>query len=219
MADELTDDQRIILDTVRHFAQTELAPHAVEWDQSKHFPVDVLQRAGEIGLGGVYVRDDVGGSALSRLDAALIFEELAQGDTTIAAYVSIHNMVAWMIDSFGTEPVRRRWLPGLSSLELRSSYCLTEAEAGSDAASLRTTAVRDGDDYLLNGEKLFISGAGSSAVYLVMARTGGPGAKGISAILVPGDAPGLGFGAEEKKMGWSAQPTRAVRFDDCACRA
>ena len=212
--DELTDDQRVIVDTVRDFALSALAPHAVEWDQEKHFPIDVLQQAGELGLGGVYVREDVGGSALSRLDAVLIFEELAQGDTTIAAYVSIHNMVAWMIDSFGSDELRNRWLPGLSSLELRGSYCLTEAEAGSDAASLRTSATIDGDDYVLNGEKLFISGAGSSAVYVVMARTGGPGAKGISAIVVPGDTPGLGFGANEKKMGWNAQPTRAVTFDN-----
>ncbi|WP_253259142.1 acyl-CoA dehydrogenase family protein [Subtercola boreus] len=212
--DDLTDDQRDIIDTVRHFAQEALAPHAVEWDQSKHFPIDVLQQAGELGLGGVYVREDVGGSALSRLDAVLIFEELAQGDTTIAAYISIHNMVAWMIDTYGSDAIRQQWLPGLSALELRGSYCLTEAGAGSDAAALRTTAVVDGDDFVLNGEKLFISGAGSSAVYVVMARTGGPGPKGISAIVVPADTPGLTFGANEKKMGWNAQPTAAVWFDN-----
>ncbi|MDF2442124.1 MAG: hypothetical protein JWR01_327 [Subtercola sp.] len=214
VTDDLTDDQRDIALTVRHFAQEALAPHAVEWDQAKHFPIDVLQQAGELGLGGVYVREDVGGSALSRLDAVLIFEELAKGDTTIAAYISIHNMVAWMIDTYGSDELRHQWLPGLSALELRGSYCLTEAGAGSDAAALRTTAVVDGDDYVLNGEKLFISGAGSSAVYVVMARTGGPGPKGISAIVVPADTPGLGFGANEKKMGWNAQPTAAVSFDN-----
>ncbi|KAJ1681067.1 hypothetical protein LUZ63_023706 [Rhynchospora breviuscula] len=211
---ELTADQRDLASAVRDFAQTELHPHALEWDQHKHFPVDVLERAGRMGLGGVYVREDVGGSGLSRSDAVLIFEELAKGDPTIAAYISIHNMVARMIDTHGSEQLRRRWLPGLSSLALRGSYCLTEAEAGSDAAALRTSAVIDGDDYVLNGEKLFISGAGSSSVYVVMARTGGPGPKGISAIIVPADTPGLSFGANERKMGWNAQPTRAVSLVD-----
>ncbi|MDQ1128093.1 acyl-CoA dehydrogenase family protein [Microbacterium sp. SORGH_AS_0888] len=211
---ELTPDQHDIVAAVRDFAQSALRPHAVEWDQDKHFPTDVLEEAGALGLGGIYVRDDVGGSGLTRTDATLIFEELAKGDTAIAAYVSIHNMVAWMIDRFGSPELRTTWLPGLTSLRLRGSYCLTEAEAGSDAASLRTTAVADGDDYVINGEKLFISGAGSSAVYVVMARTGGPGPAGISALLVPADVPGLGFGANERKMGWNAQPTRAVVFED-----
>lgn len=211
---DLSDDQRDIVEAVRDFAQTALAPHAIEWDQTKHFPVDVLEQAGEMGFGGIYVREDVGGSGLTRSDAVLIFEELAKGDTALAAYISIHNMVAWMIDSFGSQELRERWVPGLAALTLRGSYCLTEAEAGSDAASLRTTAVVDGDDYVLNGEKLFISGAGSSAVYIVMARTGGPGPKGISAIVVPAETPGIGFGANEKKMGWNTQPTRAVTFDN-----
>lgn len=211
---DLTDDQRDIVDAVRDFAQTALAPHAVEWDQSKHFPTDVLEQAGDLGLGGVYVKEDMGGSGLTRSDAVLIFEELAKGDTSIAAYISIHNMVAWMIDTFGTQELRERWVPGLAALTLRGSYCLTEAGSGSDAAALRTTAVVDGDDYVLNGEKQFISGAGSAAVYVVMARTGGSGPKGISAIVVPADTPGLGFGANEKKMGWNAQPTRAVTFND-----
>lgn len=211
---DLTADQRDIVDAVRDFAQSALLPHAIEWDRDKHFPTDALEEAGTLGLGGIYVREDVGGSGLTRSDAVLIFEELAKGDTAIAAYISIHNMAAWMIDRFGAPALRETWLPQLTALRTRASYCLTEAEAGSDAASLRTTATVDGDHYVINGEKLFISGAGSSAVYVVMARTGGPGPGGISAIVVPADAPGLSFGANERKMGWNAQPTRAVVFDD-----
>lgn len=209
----LTDDERAISDTARDFAAEHLAPHAIEWDQTKHFPVDVLRKAGALGMGGIYLREDVGGSGLTRLDAVRVFEQLAAGDPSIAAYISIHNMVAWMIDTFGTDDQRRRWVPALAEMEHLGSYCLTEPGAGSDAAALSTRAVRDGDDYLLTGVKQFISGAGTSDVYVVMARTGESGARGISAFLVPKDAAGLSFGANEKKMGWNAQPTRQVVMD------
>lgn len=210
----LTDDERAIRDTARDFAAEHLAPNAVEWDQTKHFPVDVLRKAASLGMGGIYIREDVGGSELSRVDAARIFEELAKGDPSIAAYISIHNMVTWMIDQFGNDEQRHKWVPGLCSMDQLGSYCLTEPGAGSDAAGLSTKAVRDGDDYILNGVKQFISGAGTSDVYVVMARTGSAGAKGISAFIVPKDSPGLSFGANEIKMGWNAQPTRQVIFED-----
>lgn len=211
----LTDDERAaILEAVRDFAQTELAPHALEWDETKTFPADTLHRAGELGLGGIYVREDVGGSGLSRADAVSIFEELAYGDPAIASYVTIHNMVAWMIDSYGTDPQRHEWLPLLTSMQGFGSYCLTEPGAGSDAAAITTSAIRDGDEFVLTGVKQFISGAGAASVYIVMARTGEPGARGITAFLVPADAAGLTFGANEKKMGWNAQPTRQVILDE-----
>ncbi|TDC94438.1 acyl-CoA dehydrogenase [Saccharopolyspora aridisoli] len=210
---ELADDQRAIRDAALDFAQDQLAPHAVEWDQDKHFPVETLRAAGELGIGGVYVDAAFGGSGLSRFDSVLIFEALASGDPSIAAYISIHNMCAGMIDRFGTDAQRARWLPGLCSMENLASYCLTEPGAGSDAAALQTRAVRDGDDYLLTGVKQFISGGGSSDVYVVMARTGEPGHKGISTFVVDAGAEGLSFGANEKKMGWNAQPTRQVIFD------
>jgi alkylation response protein AidB-like acyl-CoA dehydrogenase len=210
---ELADDQRAIRDAALEFAQDQLAPHAVEWDQEKHFPVETLRAAGELGIGGVYVDEAFGGSGLSRFDSVLIFEALASGDPSIAAYISIHNMCAGMIDRFGTDAQRARWLPGLCSMERLASYCLTEPGAGSDAAALQTRAVRDGDDYLLTGVKQFISGGGSSDVYVVMARTGEPGHKGISTFVVEAGAEGLSFGANEKKMGWNAQPTRQVIFD------
>ncbi|GAA4380860.1 isobutyryl-CoA dehydrogenase [Agromyces bauzanensis] len=209
----MTEERLAIVEAVRDFASTVLAPNAGEWDASKHFPVDALAQAGELGLGGIYVREDVGGSELSRADAVAIFEELAKGDTTIAAYISIHNMVAWMIDTFGNDVQRHTWVPGMVAMTDLGSYCLTEPGAGSDAAAITTSARRDGDDYVIDGVKQFISGAGSSAVYVVMARTGEPGPKGISAIVVPGDAPGLSFGPREHKMGWNAQPTRQVIFD------
>ncbi|MBJ8341124.1 isobutyryl-CoA dehydrogenase [Antrihabitans sp. YC3-6] len=210
----LSEDERAITETARDFAMEYLAPNAIEWDQTKHFPVDVLRKAGALGMGGIYINEDVGGSGLTRLDAVRIFEQLAIGCPTIAAYVSIHNMATWMIDKFGSEELRQQWVPGLASMELLSSYCLTEPGAGSDAAALSTKAVRDGDDYVLNGVKQFISGAGTSDVYVVMARTGASGAKGISAFLVPKDVDGLSFGANEKKMGWNAQPTRQVIMED-----
>jgi alkylation response protein AidB-like acyl-CoA dehydrogenase len=210
----LTDDERAISDTARDFAAEHLAPHAVEWDQAKHFPVDVLRKAASLGMGGIYIREDVGGSELTRVDAARIFEQLAKGCPSIAAYISIHNMVTWMIDRFGTDEQRRAWVPGLCSMDQLGSYCLTEPGAGSDAAALSTRAVRDGDDYVLNGVKQFISGAGTSEVYVVMARTGEGGPRGISAFIVPKASPGLSFGPNEVKMGWNAQPTRQVIFED-----
>ncbi|WP_280385210.1 acyl-CoA dehydrogenase family protein [Nocardia wallacei] len=210
----LDDDEKAITETARSFADELLAPHALEWDERKHFPVDVVRKAGSLGMGGIYVGDDVGGSGLRRLDAVRIFEQLATGCPAIAAYISIHNMVAWMIDSYGSQAQRHRWLPGLTSMDLLGSYALTEPGVGSDAAALSTKAVRDGDGYLLTGVKQFISGAGSTDVYVVMARTGTDGARGISAFIVPADAPGISFGANEKKMGWNAQPTRQVILDE-----
>ena len=220
MANELTPsfalngDQQSIYEMAADFAANELAPKAVEWDEQKHFPVDVLRRAAELGIGGIYVGEEHGGSGLSRLDAALIFEALATGCPTISAYISIHNMSTWMIDRFGNDAQRAKWIPGLCTMELLGSYCLTEPSAGSDAAALKMKAVRDGDEYVLNGSKQFISGAGSSDVYVVMARTSDNGAGGISSFVVEKDAPGLSFGANEKKMGWNAQPTRLVLAED-----
>jgi alkylation response protein AidB-like acyl-CoA dehydrogenase len=208
------DDLAAMLAAVRKFAEAELAPHAQERDEKKIFPVDVLQRAGELGLGGLYVGEEHGGIGLPRRAAAAVFVELARGDTAIAAYISIHNMVAWMVDTFATDEVRAAWLPDLSAMQKLASYCLTEPDAGSDAAAIRTTARRDGDEYVLRGVKQFISGAGSTDAYLVMARTGGPDARGISAFLVPADSEGLSFGANERKMGWNAQPTRQVVLED-----
>ncbi len=211
----LTDEERAaIIDAVREFAQSRLAPNALDWDRRKHFPRDVLAEAGELGLGGIYVRDDVGGTGLRRTDAAAIFEQLAVGDPAIAAYISIHNMVAWMIDTNATEAQRQEWLPRLVTMRDLGAYCLTEPGAGSDAAAITTSAIADGDDYVLTGVKQFISGAGEASVYVVMARTGEPGAKGITAFLVPADAPGLSFGPNEQKMGWNAQPTRQVILDE-----
>ncbi|OZC56077.1 acyl-CoA dehydrogenase [Rhodococcus sp. 15-725-2-2b] len=206
----LNEDERAINDTAREFADEFLAPNAIEWDQQKHFPVDVLRKAAGLGMGGIYIREDVGGSGLTRVDSVRIFEQLATGDPSIAAYISIHNMVAWMIDTYGNDEQRQRWLPGLCAMDQLGSYCLTEPGAGSDAAMLGTKAVRDGDEYVLDGVKQFISGAGTSEVYVVMARTGAPGPRGISAFIVPKDSAGLSFGANEKKMGWNAQPTRQV---------
>jgi alkylation response protein AidB-like acyl-CoA dehydrogenase len=211
----LTDDQRAIEDAARAFAAAELAPHSARWDEEKHFPVDVLRQAAALGFGGLYVAEDVGGSALGRLDASIVFEQLSYGDVATAAFISIHNMASWMIDRFGGDELRHRFLPKLTTMELIASYCLTEPGSGSDAAALATTARRDGDTYVLNGSKAFISGAGTSDIYVVMVRTGGPGAKGISALVVEAGTPGLAFGAQEKKMGWNAQPTAQVNFDDC----
>lgn len=210
---ELNEEQQAVVEMVRDFAATAIAPHAAEWDEHKHFPVDVLREAGGLGMGGIYVSEDFGGSGLSRTDAVLIFEELSKADPSIAAYISIHNMVAWMIDAFGDDGQRAKWVPQLATMEVLGSYCLTEPGAGSDAAALTTKAVRDGDDYLLTGTKQFISGAGAAGVYVVMARTSDSGSHGITAFVVPGDAQGLSFGPNEKKMGWNAQPTRQVIFD------
>ncbi|MFI6775837.1 acyl-CoA dehydrogenase family protein [Nocardia sp. NPDC050412] len=210
----LNDDERAITEMARDFADEYLAPNALEWDEQKHFPVDVLRKAGSLGMGGIYIGEDVGGSGLRRLDAVRIFEQLATGCPAIAAYISIHNMVSWMIDNYGNAEQRNRWLPRLTSMEWLGSYALTEPGVGSDAAALSTKAVRDGDDYLLTGVKQFISGAGSADVYVIMARTGDAGARGISAFIVPADTPGISFGANEKKMGWNAQPTRQVILDN-----
>jgi len=210
----LNDDQIAVREMAGDFAAEKIAPHAVRWDEEKHFPVEVMREAAALGIGGIYIRDDVGGSAMTRFDAALIFEALAQGCPTVSAFISIHNMAAWMIDAFGNDTQRRKWLPKLCSMELLASYCLTEPGSGSDAAALRTRAVRDGDHYVLNGQKQFISGAGTSDLYVVMLRTGGEGPGGISALVVEGGTAGLSFGANERKMGWNAQPTRAVIFEN-----
>ena len=211
----LTEDQTQFVDVARAFASDVMAPHAATWDEEKIFPVETLRQAAELGFAAIYTRDDVGGSGLGRLDAALIFEELSAACPSTAAYLSIHNMVCWMIDSFGSEAQRQQWLPRLCPMELFSSYCLTEPGAGSDAAALKTRAERDGDTYVLNGEKAFISGGGQADLYLVMTRTGEPGPKGISSFLVEKGTPGLSFGKPERKMGWNSQPTSAVIFQDC----
>ena len=211
----LNDDQRAIQDAARQFAEAELAPHSAEWDETKHFPVDVMRHAAEMGFCGIYTGEEHGGMALGRVEAALIFEELSRGDVSTAAFISIHNMATWMIDKFGSDDLRGRYVPSLVTMEKIASYCLTEPGSGSDAAGLRTTAKRDGDHWVLNGSKAFISGAGTSDVYVVMARTGADGPKGISTFVVDKDAPGLSFGAQERKMGWNSQPTAIVAFDDC----
>ncbi|MBD1545020.1 acyl-CoA dehydrogenase family protein [Roseibium aggregatum] len=211
----LSEDQRAFQDMAAAFARDEMEPYAREWDENSIFPVDTLRKAAELGFGGIYVREDVGGSGLTRTDAAIIFEELAKGCTSTAAYISIHNMAAWMIDTYGSEELRRKYLPDLCSMKKFASYCLTEPGAGSDAASLRTKATDDGDHYVLNGSKAFISGGGVSDVYVVMVRTGGDGPKGISCVVVEEDTPGLSFGAQEIKLGWKSQPTAQVNFQDC----
>ena len=214
MGFDLTSEQRAIRETAAQFAAEHFAPHAARWDAEEIFPVDALRAAAALGLAGIYVRGDVGGSDLGRHDAAIVFEELAAACTSTAAYLSIHNMVAWMIDRFGSEAQRRRHVPKLASMEHFGSYCLTEPGSGSDAASLRTRARRDGDHYVLDGAKAFISGGGAADVYIVMARTGGEGARGISALIVEKDTPGLSFGKKERKLGWNSQPTRMVILEN-----
>jgi hypothetical protein len=212
---ELTEDQRLIQKTARDFAAGQLAPFAAKWDEEEVFPVPTMREAAQLGFAGIYVKGDVGGSELTRLDAALIFEELSAGCTATAAYISIHNMASWMIDRFGNDEQRRKWLPKLTTMQLIASYCLTEPGAGSDAANLKTKAVRDGDHYVLNGAKAFISGAGVSDVYVCMVRTGEDGPKGVSCLVVEKGAKGLSFGKNERKMGWRSQPTAQVIFDNC----
>ena len=212
---ELTEEQRAFQATARQFARDEFAPRAKEWDDKYVFPVESLRKAASLGFGGLYIREDVGGSNLNRLDAAIIFEELAQGCTSTAAYLSIHNMATWMIDGFAGDAQRKRFLPKLCTMEHCASYCLTEPDAGSDAASLKTSAKRDGDHYVLNGSKAFISGAGNSHIYVCMVRTGGPGPTGISCIVVEKGTPGLSFGKQEVKLGWHSQPTAMVIFENC----
>jgi alkylation response protein AidB-like acyl-CoA dehydrogenase len=206
-------EERVIVETAAAFAEKRLAPHALEWDDTHHFPVDVMREAAELGMAAIYCRDDVGGSGLRRLDGVRIFEQLAIADPVIAAYLSIHNMCAWMIDSYGTEEQRKTWVPRLAPMQTVASYCLTEPGAGSDAAALSTRAVKTGTDYVLDRVKQFISGPGVSDVYVVMARTAVDGPRGISAFIVEKDAPGLSFGPAEQKMGWNSQPTAQVIFE------
>jgi len=211
----LTEEQAAIQETALAFAKERIAPHASEWDETSHFPVDVIRATAPLGMATIYVPADVGGSGLSRLDGALIMEALAYGCPAIAGYISIHNMVAWMLAKYGSEAQIRDWMPKLASMQWLSAYCLTEPGAGSDAAALKTSARRAGNAYVLNGTKQFISGAGAADFYFVFARTGEDGASGISAFAIMRDTPGLSFGALEKKMGWNAQPTRQVIFEDC----
>jgi len=211
----LSEDQRAVEDAARRFAAEKLAPHAADWDSREIFPVDVMREAAALGFASIYVKDDVGGSSMTRLDAAIIFEELSAGCTSTAAFLSIHNMASWMIDRFGNDEQRQRFLPKLVTMEHIASYCLTEPGSGSDAASLKTRAVRDGDHYVLNGSKAFISGAGTSDIYVCMVRTGEDGPKGISCLVVEKGTPGLSFGKKERKMGWNSQPTAQVIFEDC----
>lgn len=210
---ELNEEQRLLVDSARAFAARELAPHAADWDREQHFPLEVIRRAAEQGYLALYIGEDDGGLGLSRLTSSLIFEQLAAGCVATTAYLTIHNMATWMLASFADAALKAQYLPGLTSGELLASYCLTEPDAGSDAAHLRTRAKRDGDEYVLDGSKCFISGAGSTDVLIVMARTGEDGAKGISCFLVPAGAPGVKYGRNEDKMGWKAQPTRTISFE------
>ncbi|MEL6567177.1 MAG: isobutyryl-CoA dehydrogenase [Pseudomonadota bacterium] len=214
MTAPMSDEQVMIREMAGRFAMEQLRPHSSRWDEDSHFPVDVIKSAAELGFAGIYLNEQNGGSGLTRLDAVLIFEQLSYGDVSTAAFISIHNMASWMIETFGNDEQRAQWLPKLTSMELIASYCLTEPASGSDAAAMKTRAVCEGDHYVLNGSKQFISGAGTSDVYVVMARTSDDGARGVSAFIVPKDTPGLSFGANEKKMGWKSQPTRQVLFDN-----
>ncbi|CAG0884478.1 unnamed protein product [Darwinula stevensoni] len=214
-ASGLTTEQKHIQEVALNFARNEMLPRMAEWDEKEIFPTDVLKRAAKLGFGAIYVKEDSGGTGLNRLDASIIFEALSQGCVSTTAYISIHNMCAWMIDQYGNEAQKKQYIPKLASMERFSSYCLTEPGAGSDAASLSTTAKRDGDHYILNGSKMFISGSGESSLYLIMCRTGGSGPKGITCVLVENGAPGLSFGKKEKKVGWNSQPTKALILEDC----
>ncbi|MGK6321923.1 acyl-CoA dehydrogenase family protein [Sphingomonas sp. DT-51] len=212
---DLTDDQREIQELARRFTADRITPHAAEWDETHHYPVDVWKAAGELGFGAIYVSEASGGIALGRLEAALVMEAMAYGCPATSAFISIHNMVAWMIDRFGSAAIKSRFLPGLVTMETIGSYCLTEPGSGSDAAALKTSARRDGEDYVLNGTKQFISGAGYNDLYVCMVRTGEEKSRGISAIVVEKGTPGLSFGAPERKLGWNASPTAQVIFEDC----
>lgn len=211
---ELSDDQQALQQAARDFAHHELAPQAAHWDGECIFPKDTIRLAGELGFCGIYSPEEAGGLGLSRLDAAIIFEELAAGCTSTAAYITIHNMATWMVSRWGSDAIRQHWCEALTSGAKLASYCLTEPSAGSDAAALKTSARRDGDDYVLNGAKAFSSGAGDTDLLVVMARTGGDGPKGISAFAVPADTPGISYGRKEVKMGWNSQPTRGISFDN-----
>ncbi|XP_052241616.1 isobutyryl-CoA dehydrogenase, mitochondrial-like isoform X1 [Dreissena polymorpha] len=211
----LNDDQKNIQSLAIDFARNELQPNMKKWDEEEFFPVEAMRKAASLGFGAVYCSEKFGGSGMSRLDTSIIFEALAQGCTSTTAYISIHNMCAWMIDEFGNEAQRGRWIPQLASMEKFASYCLTEPNNGSDAANLTLSAKRDGDHYILNGSKTFISGGGESDIYVLMCRTGEKGPKGISCIVIEKGTPGLDFGKKEKKVGWNSQPTRAVILEDC----
>lgn len=210
----LSDDQKAFQESARAFARLELQPHAAQWDADAYFPVEVIRKAGALGFCGIYAPESAGGMGLSRLDAHLIFEQLAYGCTATTAYITIHNMCTWMLTSFGSEALVAQWGAALTSGDLLASYCLTEPNAGSDAASLKTSARLDGDHYIINGSKCFISGAGSTDVLILMARTGGEGAKGISCLVVPADSDGISYGRKEEKLGWNCQPTRTITFDN-----
>ena len=211
----LTEEQIAIQDMARNFAAEQLAPNAMKWDEEKVFPTDTLREMASLGFAGIYLQEEHGGSGLSRFDAALIFEALSGGCTSTAAFMTIHNMASWMIDSFGSAEQRAKYLPCLTSMEWIASYCLTEPGSGSDAGAMRSRALRDGDHYVLNGSKAFISGSGVSDIYVAMVRTGDEGAKGVSCFIIEKGTPGLSFGANEKKMGWNNQPTAQVIFEDC----
>lgn len=212
---DISEEQLAIRNMAKQFANDALAPYAKQWDEQQIFPIETFKQAAQLGFASIYVRSESGGSGLSRVDAAILFEELSTACVSTAAYLSIHNMVAWMIDHFGNDQQRQQWLPSLISMDHFASYCLTEPGSGSDAASLKTTAVRDSDYYILNGAKSFISGGSVSDIYLCMVRTGEAGAKGISAVIVPKNTPGLSFGKKEIKLGWNSQPTTMVFFDNC----
>ena len=212
---DLTDEQREVQELARRFTADRITSFAAEWDEKHHYPVDVWKAAGELGFGAIYVSEESGGIALGRLEAALIMEAMAYGCPTTSAFISIHNMAAWMIDRYGGQALKDRFLPSLTTMEKIGSYCLTEPGSGSDAAALKTSARRDGDHYVLNGTKQFISGAGYNDVYVVLVRTGEEKSRGISAVVVEKDTPGLSFGAPEKKLGWNASPTAQVIFEDC----
>ena len=210
---DLTDDQREIQELARRFTADAITPHAAEWDEHHIFPRDTIRAAAELGFGGIYVSESAGGIGLGRLEAALIMEAMAYGCPSTSAFISIHNMAAWMIDSYGSDALKAAYLPDLIPMTRIASYCLTEAGAGSDAASLKTKAVKDGDHYVVTGSKQFISGGGENEVYLVMVRTGQEGPKGISCLVIDKDMPGVSFGAQERKLGWHSQPTAQVNFD------
>jgi alkylation response protein AidB-like acyl-CoA dehydrogenase len=211
---QLTDDQLAIREVAQRFTADNIAPHAAEWDEKHIFPRDVIQRSAELGFGAIYVSEEAGGIGLGRLEAALIMEAMAYGCPSTSAFISIHNMASWMIDRFGGEAVKAKYLPGLVTMEHIASYCLTEPSSGSDASALRTTARRDGDHYVLNGTKQFISGAGANEIYVAMVRTGEDGPKGISCVVIEKDMPGVSFGAQEKKLGWHSQPTAQLILED-----
>ena len=211
---ELTDDQREIQELARRFTADRITPHAAEWDEKHIFPRDTIKAAAELGFAAIYVSEDSGGIALGRLEAALIMEAMAYGCPSTSAFISIHNMASWMIDRFGSQAVKDKYLPDLVTMDRLASYCLTEPGSGSDAAALKTRAVKDGDHYVVSGSKQFISGAGENEVYVTMVRTGEDGPKGITALVIEKDMPGVSFGANERKLGWHSQPTRQVTFDN-----